>query len=76
MQNKVQLYIENQKLDLFSDESIEINSKIQDLRDIGKIFTDFTQALTYQLHQLIITYLATSTIIILQLEHMTIELKR
>ncbi len=44
MQNKVQLYIENQKLDLFSDESIEINSKIQDLRDIGKIFTDFTQA--------------------------------
>ena len=44
MQNKVQLYIENQRLDLFSDESIEITSKIQDLRDIGKIFTDFTQS--------------------------------
>lgn len=49
MQNKVQLYIKNDsgdydRVDLYSDETIELTSKIQDLRDIGKIFTDFTQS--------------------------------
>lgn len=49
MQNKVQLYIKNDsgsydRVDLYSDESIELASKIQDLRDIGKIFTDFSQS--------------------------------
>lgn len=44
MQNKVQLYIEEQRVDLFSDETIEINSSIQDFRDIGKIFSDYTQS--------------------------------
>lgn len=44
MQNKVQLYIENQRVDLFSDETIEVNSSIQDFRDIGKIFSDYTQS--------------------------------
>jgi len=43
MQNKVQLYIENQRVDLFSDETIEVNSSIQDFKDIGKIFTTFSQ---------------------------------
>lgn len=44
MQNKVQLYIENQRVDLFNDETIEVTSTIQDFRDIGKIFSDFTQS--------------------------------
>lgn len=44
MQNKVQLYIENQRVDLFSDETIEATSTIQDFRDIGKIFSDYTQS--------------------------------
>ena len=49
MQNKVQLYIKNDsgdydRVDLYSNETIELTSKIQDLRDIGKIFTDFTQS--------------------------------
>lgn len=44
MQNKVQLYIENQRVDLFSDETIEVTSTIQDFRDIGKIFTSFSQS--------------------------------
>jgi len=49
MQNKVQLYIKNDsgdydRVDLYSNESIELTSKIQDLRDIGKIFTDFSQS--------------------------------
>lgn len=44
MQNKVQLYIENQRVDLFQDETIELTSSIQDARDIGKIFTDYSKA--------------------------------
>ena len=44
MQNKVQLYIEDQRIDLFSDETIELKSSIQDFRDIGKIFTTFSQS--------------------------------
>ena len=44
MQNKVQLYIENQRVDLFNDETIEVTSTIQDFRDIGKIFSDYTQS--------------------------------
>jgi hypothetical protein len=44
MQNKVQLYIENQRVDLFNDETIEVTSTIQDFRDIAKIFSDYTQS--------------------------------
>ena len=44
MQNKVQLYIENQRVDLFNDETIEVTSTIQDFRDISKIFSDYTQS--------------------------------
>ena len=44
MQNKVQLYIEDQRVDLFSDETIELNSSIQDFRDLSKIFSDYTQS--------------------------------
>jgi len=39
----LQLYIEGQEVELFQDESISINQSIQDVRDIGKIFTDFTK---------------------------------
>ena len=44
MQNKVQLYIQNQRVDLFNDETIEVTSTIQDFRDICKIFSDYTQS--------------------------------
>ena len=44
MQNKVQLYIENQRVDLFNDETIEVTSTIKDFRDISKIFSDYTQS--------------------------------
>ena len=46
MQNKVQLYIEDQRVDLFSDETIEVTSTIQDFRDISKVFTDFSMPFT------------------------------
>lgn len=37
-----QLYIENEKVDLFKDESIQVTDKIQDIKDISKIFTTYT----------------------------------
>lgn len=49
--NKVVLYIKDadnvyQAVDLFEDETISVTSKIQDIRDISKIFTDFSQSFT------------------------------
>lgn len=43
MGQEAQLYIEGQRIDLFSDESIQITSTIQDVRDISKIFSDYTK---------------------------------
>ena len=42
----VQLYIEGQRVDLFDDETISITQSIQNVRDISKVFTDFTQTFT------------------------------
>jgi len=35
-----------QQMEMFSDETITITSKIQDARDISKVFTDFTKTFT------------------------------
>ena len=43
---KVQLYINEQLVDLFDDEKIEITSSIQNIQDISKVFTDFSQTFT------------------------------
>lgn len=40
---KLQLYIEDTRVDLFGDESVSITQSIQNVRDIKKIFTEFTQ---------------------------------
>lgn len=40
---QLQLYIEGQEVELFKDESIVLTQSIQDIRDISKIFTDFTR---------------------------------
>ena len=39
----IELYIEDQKVDLFKDESVSITDSIQNVRDISKIFTAFSQ---------------------------------
>ena len=41
---KVQLYINEQLVDLFDDEKIEITSSIQNIQDISKVYTDFSQS--------------------------------
>jgi hypothetical protein len=43
---KVQIYIEGQRLELFDDEKININLSVQNVQDIAKIFTEFTQSFT------------------------------
>lgn len=39
---ETQIYIEDERIDLYPDETIELTSSIQDAKDIGKIFTDFS----------------------------------
>ena len=40
----VELYIGNDRLDLFDDEKIALNMTIKNLQNIDKVFTDFTQS--------------------------------
>jgi hypothetical protein len=40
----VQVYIEGQRLDLFDDEQISVQSTQQNVQDISKVFTDFSQS--------------------------------
>ena len=41
--SKFQLYINNQRVDLFSDESVSLTETIQNIKDVSKVFTDFTK---------------------------------
>lgn len=48
---KVDIYIEvttdnYEKIELFNDEEIQINSSIQNVQDLAKVYTDFTQSFT------------------------------
>lgn len=40
------IYIENEKLDLYEDENIIVNSSVQNINDISKVFTDFSESFT------------------------------
>ena len=42
----LEVFIEGKRLDLFNDENIELNRSVQDIKDISKIYTDFTQSFT------------------------------
>lgn len=44
MKRTVQIYIEGERLDLFDDETISVNSSIQTIKDISKTFNDFSQS--------------------------------
>ena len=46
MKRQVRIFVEGRQLDLFSDETIEVNSTIQNIQDISKTFTDFSQSFT------------------------------
>ena len=42
----VQLYIEGQRIELFNDETINVTSSIQNVQDLSKTYTDFSQGFT------------------------------
>lgn len=44
--NQVDIYINNLRLDLFQDEDITLNLSVQNVQDISKVFTDFSQGFT------------------------------
>jgi len=46
MKRNIQIYVEGVKLDLFDDENIEVNSTIQNIQDISKVYSDFSQSFT------------------------------
>ena len=46
MNRSVQLYIEGQRIELFNDETINITSSIQNVQDLSKTYTDFSQGFT------------------------------
>ena len=39
----LQLYILGQQVEMFDDEAVNLSQSIQDVKDIDKIFTEFTQ---------------------------------
>jgi len=43
---KYQLYIDNQRVELFEDESVSLTQTIQDIKDVSKVFTDFSKPFT------------------------------
>lgn len=43
---RVNLYIDGQEADLFDNESIEINLNVQNIKDISKVYGDFTNSFT------------------------------
>ena len=43
MKREVQLYIQDTRVDLFKDETISITDSIQNISDISKVFTPFSQ---------------------------------
>ena len=44
MNRKVAIYIEGERIELFDDEKIGVNSSIQNIQDVSKVFTDFSQS--------------------------------
>ena len=43
---KLQLYIDDQRVDLFNDETISLTQTIKNVRDVSKVFTDFSRSFT------------------------------
>ena len=39
----IEIYIGSEKLDTFKDEDVNITLSIKNVKDISKLFTDFTQ---------------------------------
>ena len=56
------------RLELFQDENISITSSIQNVNDISKVFTDYSQSFTIPATPTIIRYLRIGTKILLMMD--------
>lgn len=43
---RVDIYIEGERIDLFQDDTISVTSRLQDIQDISKLYTDYSQSFT------------------------------
>ena len=43
---KLQLYVNDTRIDLFKDETVTISQSIQNIKDPAKVFTEFTKSFT------------------------------
>jgi hypothetical protein len=43
MKYSIQLYVNGERVEMFDDEGVSITSSIQNVRDIGKVFSDYSQ---------------------------------
>ena len=62
---KLQLYIQDTRVDLFKDESVSITQSIQNVKDIAKIFTEFSKTFTLPASKQTIKFLNIIIILIL-----------
>lgn len=46
MKRLVKIFVEGVELELFNDETIQVTSSVQNISDISKVFTDFSQSFT------------------------------
>jgi len=46
MKQEIQLFIEGERVEFFNDETVSITQTIQNVKDIGKVFTDFSKSFT------------------------------
>lgn len=46
MNRPIDIYIQGKRLDLFEDENFVLNSSVQNVNDISKLFTDYSQGFT------------------------------
>jgi hypothetical protein len=43
---KIEIYILNDRIELYQDETIQLESSVQNIKDISKVFTDYTESFT------------------------------
>ena len=42
----IEIFVNNEKIDLYGNENVQINDSIQEVKDIGKIFTSYSRTFT------------------------------
>ena len=67
---KFQIYIGDDRLDLFKDESITVTQSIQNVKQIDKIFTEFSQTFLFQHHPPITKFSSITISMILSMDMM------